>query len=153
MGGYGFKRLKVVSNRRSKLRKLCRLGKIKKKSRDKKALRGFLLFTKVSIESILKMHLLQKGSTCSPRSWTSSHGTSLSGSSTTPSATPATTTIMSIRWPRPSRWTPHRACSMPRELRPEELPDGSPQQFDAIARRNRIAREDEQPAPELPPAA
>lgn len=38
--------------------------------------------------------------------------------------------------------------------KPEELPDGSPQQLDAIARRHRLTQEDDEP-PTLPfpPAA
>ena len=37
--------------------------------------------------------------------------------------------------------------------RPEELPDGSPQQLDALARQRRLRQEREQPPDELPPVA
>lgn len=36
---------------------------------------------------------------------------------------------------------------------PGELPDGSPQQFDALARQRRLREEREQPASEPPDAA
>lgn len=36
---------------------------------------------------------------------------------------------------------------------PAELPDGSPQQFDAIARQRRLRQEREQPPDQLPPVA
>lgn len=36
---------------------------------------------------------------------------------------------------------------------PSELPDGSPQQFDALARQRRLRQERQQPPDELPPVA
>lgn len=37
--------------------------------------------------------------------------------------------------------------------KPQELPDGSPQQFDALARQRRLRQERQQPPEELPPAS
>jgi len=45
----------------------------------------------------------------------------------------------------------HREDDYP--TRPEELPDGSPQQLDALARQRRLRQEREQPPDELPPVA